>query len=219
MQLIAELRAEHALIEQVLGSLRTYVLRRASGAPESSGDGDAFVRFFQCFSGTFHHGREEEVLLPALIADAELPPGSGPAVALVDQHHAMERMLEEMVPLLRREKTPSGGDERLVELATDYSRMLWRHIDAENSVLFPEGEQRLQRSGVGELPSRPMSGEEATARSEGERLVKVYPATYDPGAIRGEGCVICPSHGTLCEGVEREWWNDWEWEAFGRGQE
>jgi len=214
MQLIAELRAEHELIEQVLGSLRTYVLRKTSGDEGSSGDGDAFVRFFRVFSGSFHHGREEEVLLPALIADAELPPGSGPAVALVDQHHTMERMLEEMDPLLRGGLKGAGSRERLLELATDYSRMLWRHIDAENSVLFTEGEQRLQRSGVAELPCRPMTDVEAAARGEGERLVKAYPGTYDPGAIRGEGCVICPSHGTLCEGVEREWWNDWEWETF-----
>jgi hypothetical protein len=40
---------------------------------------------------------------------------------------------------------------RLESLAIAYSRALWRHIDAENTVLFPEAEARLPQTGVPEL--------------------------------------------------------------------
>ena len=218
MKLIDELRAEHELIERVLGSLRTWVLRRAVGAAEAA-DGRAFARFFRLYSGAYHHGREEEILLPALVTHAELRPKSGPAVGLVDQHRSMEAILAEMEPLLLSGTLKPAQKEALEELATRYSRALWQHIDAENSVLLPESEKRLARAMVRELPTRPPTDPEAEAGAEGERLVREYPPTFDPGAIRGEGCVICPSHGVTCEGVEREWWNDWEWETFGRGQE
>ena len=218
MKLIDELRAEHELIERVLGSLRTWVGRRATGVADAA-DGRAFARFFRDFSGSYHHGREEEILLPALVAHAELRPKSGPAVALIDQHRSMEATLGEMEPLLVAETLTPVQKEALDELATRYSRALWQHIDAENSVLFPESASRLARAMIRELPTRDSKPRESEAKAEGERLAREYPQTYDPGAIRGEGCAICPSHGTICEGVEREWWNDWEWETFGRGQE
>ena len=218
MKLIDELRAEHELIERVLGSLRTWVERRVTGETDP-GEGQGFVRFFRDFSGSFHHGREEGTLLPALVAHAELRPKSGPAVALVDQHRSMEETFGEMTPLLVARTLTPPQKEALGELATRYSRALWQHIDAENSVLLPESEKRLALAMVRELDCRPMTGTEAAAREDGERLARTYPQAYDPGAIRGEGCVICPSHGVLCEGIEREWWNDWEWEAFGKGQE
>jgi hemerythrin-like domain-containing protein len=218
VKLIDELRGEHELIEGVLGSFRTWVQRRVTGQADPR-DGEGFVRFFRDFSGGFHHGREEDVLLPALVEHAELRPKSGPAVALVDQHRSMAATFEEMAPLLLAEPLTPVQKEALGELATRYSRGLWQHIDAENSVLLPESESRLARAMVRELPVRPMTPGEAAARADGERLAAAYPRAYDAGAIRGEGCVICPSHGLTCEGIEREWWNDWEWEAFGKGQE
>jgi hypothetical protein len=34
----------------------------------------------------------------------------------------------------------------------------------------------------------------------------------DPEVHRGDGCVACPSFGTTCDGLEREWWTELEWE-------
>ena len=81
-----------------------------------------------------------------------------------------------------------------------------------NSVLFPEGQERLRRFHVRELPSRPMTEAEAAAREAGLALLALYPPVPDPEAHRGDGCVSCPSYGTTCEGLEREWWTDLEWE-------
>ena len=27
-------------------------------------------------------------------------------------------------------------------------------------------------------------------------------------------CVVCPSYGLSCEGLEREWWTEQEWDDF-----
>lgn len=213
MLLIDQLRAEHELIENVVGSFRTFAERCGRGETER-GDGDGFLRFFRVFVGRYHHGREEEILFPALIAQADLAPRSGPVVSILDQHRSMARLLEELAELLQGDHTGEGRGEALVETATRYSRALCQHIDAENSVLLPESEERLSRAGVAEIPSREATDAEAAARAEGERLARLYPVRYDAGAIRGEGCVICPSYGTTCGGVEREWWNEWEWETF-----
>jgi len=91
---------------------------------------------------------------------------------------------------------------------------LWHHIDAENSVLFPECEPRLRRNGVVDLPSRGMTPDESQALEAGRALVARYPPPSDPGVMRGEGCIMCPAFGVTCRGLEREWWNEWEWDEF-----
>ena len=213
MKLLDELRAEHDLIEQVLGSLRSFVDLRVRGEGDVS-DAAAFVAFFRGYAAGFHHAREEDVLLPALVKDAELPESSGPVPALIAQHHEMAAMLRELETVLGAELATPAERERLSEIATRYSRALWAHIDAENSVLLPESEKRLRRVGVLELGGRGPTADEAAAREAGHRLVQLYTPKDDPGAIRGEGCVVCASFGIICDGVEREWWNEFEWEEF-----
>jgi len=213
MQLLDVLRQEHDLIEEVLGSLRAFVDLRARGAGEAS-DAAGFLAFFTDFAGGYHHAREEDVLFPALVDEAELPSETGPLRALRDQHHALAGTLAALGPLLGSDLANASDRTRLIELATSYSQALWAHIDAENSVLLPESEKRLRRVSVLELVDRPPRADELAARHAGERLRTRYPAMHDRDAVRGDGCVVCASFGVTCDGLEREWWNESEWEEF-----
>lgn len=211
MRLIEDLRQEHELIEQVLGSLRAFVTARLADQSDPE-DGARFLAFFRRYAGDFHHDKEELVLFRALSERAELPADRGPLAALTGEHRRMGSLLDAMEGLLGAPLAAEGDRQHLQSLAVDYSHALWRHIDAENSVLFPEGQERLRRFHIQELPSRPMTGAEASAREAGLALVLRYPPQYDPEVHRGDGCIACPSYGQTCEGLEREWWTDLEWE-------
>lgn len=213
MKLIDELAAEHELIDAAAGALRTWVELRVRGDGDPA-DGPRFVTFLRVFAAQFHHAREEDTLFVALRERAGLP-GEGPIAALCDDHvrtaallAAIERVVCDGAAL------DAAAGERLRQLALEYSHALWHHIDAENSVLFPESESRLRKCGVAELPTRAMTPEEAEARSTGEALVRRYPPIRDLSAARGDGCVCCPALSGNCRGLEREWWNEWEWEEF-----
>jgi hemerythrin-like domain-containing protein len=210
MSLIQELRDEHVVIERTLGALRTYVEARLAGNGDPA-DAEAFLSFFRLFAGRYHHAREEDTLFPALLEHLPIRPDSGPVRSLFDQHASMAKTLEEVAPLL---VSSAGQGGRLLDLSTRYRRDLLAHIDAENSVLLPESEARLFRAGVPVLAGRPPDAEERAAREGVERLFALYPPSVDSGAIRGEGCVICPSYGLTCEGLEREWWTEQEWDDF-----
>jgi hemerythrin-like domain-containing protein len=212
VKLIDDLRAEHDLIELTLGSLRTFVDGRLRGDADPA-DAEGFLLFFRLFAGDFHHAKEEETLFPALHRQADLPE-EGPIAVLTSDHRRMAALLDELGELLRVRVLDDAQRERLRSLAVEYSHGLWHHIDAENSVLLPESEARLAKKGVRELPSRPMSSEESAARATGERLIAVYPPSDDPTIVRGDGCVSCHAFGDSCRGLEREWWNEWEWEEF-----
>ena len=209
MRLIDELEAEHALIEAAVGSLRTFVGQRLRGAADPA-DGPGFIRFLRTYAGHYHHAREEETLFVALVERAQLPRG-GPIATLVKDHHDIAVLLDRIEALIALHPLDAASGDELERFAIGYSHALWRHIDAENSVLFPESEARLRKAGVPELPSRPMTGDEAAARGIGEALVARYPPMHDAAALRGDGCVCCPAMGEGCRGLELEWWNEWEW--------
>lgn len=209
MRLIDELQAEHEIIEQAAGALLTF----AGTPPEQrpAEDGASFIRFFRLFANHYHHAREEDTLFAALRDRAGLPTDRGPVATMVADHVRMAGLLDDVEQHLR------GSDARaapLVAAATAYVHALWHHIDAENSVLFPECGPRLRRNGVAELPSRGMTPDESAALEAGRALLARYPPPSDPGVIRGEGCIMCPAFGVTCRGLEREWWNEWEWDEF-----
>jgi hemerythrin-like domain-containing protein len=209
MQLIEELRAEHDLIEQVAGAFRTFARQRARGEGDPA-DGPRFMAFFRLYAGHFHHGREEDSLFASLQRDAELPGDRGPIAVLLGDHSRMGGILDRLEPIVASDP----ADAEVETLALDYTEQLWHHIDAENSVLLPESEHRLRRHGVRELPSREITAEEAAAMATGQALVQSYPPVYEPDVLRGDGCVMCPAFVDNCEGIERVWWNEHEWDEF-----
>ena len=213
MKLLDAFQAEHMLIDQVVGSFRAYVGGLVDGTADPD-DGRRFAAFFTEFAGHFHHDREERVLFHALVTEAELPANRGPVYALAREHAEMEEWLRAMTPFL--EQSPQSGDDsaRLRTLATRYSHALWRHIDAENSVLYPQAEERLRLCGIRELPDRPMCEAEAAAREGAAALLIRYPPVEDDTLTRGDGCFMCRAHGETCKGLEAEWWTELEWEEF-----
>ncbi len=213
MKLIEELRAEHVVIERTLGSLKAYVEARLTGGGDPA-DAAAYVAFFRLYAGAYHHAREEDTLFPALLAHLPIREESGPVRSLLDQHAAMARLLDGIEALLDRPLADPAARARLLDLTGRHRRDLLAHIDAENSVLLPESEARLRLAGVKDLGGREPTAAELAALGGAERLASRYPPVADAEAIRGEGCVICPSYGVSCEGLEREWWTDDEWDDF-----
>jgi hemerythrin-like domain-containing protein len=207
MELLDNLRRDHRLIEMVLGSLCGYASRRATGAADAR-DAEAYLQFFRVFAGDHHHLAEEHVLFPALVEHVGVSADRGPIAVLAAQHVSLGAQRDRLEPLLR------AGAAAAPVAALEFSRGLWAHIDAEDSVLFPEAEARLRRSSVYELPSLPLSAAATEARALGERLLIRHTPRGDGGALRGEGCVVCPAYGAGCDGLEREWWNDSEWDEI-----
>lgn len=213
MKLIDTFQDEHVLIDQVLGSFRTYVAGLLDGTADPD-DGRRFVVFFTEFAGRFHNDREERVFFDALVTDSELPSDRGPVHALTREHAEMEQWLCEMTPFLEHRPQSEDDRARLRALAIRYSQALWRHIDAENSVLYPEGAERLRRCGIRELPDQPMSEAAAATREDAASLLLRYPPVEDAVLARGDGCFMCRAYGETCDGLEAEWWTELEWDEF-----
>jgi hemerythrin-like domain-containing protein len=205
MKLLDDLRREHETIEAVASAFVAFASRPSSAG--AAADGELFLRFFRVFAGRYHHGREEQVLFPALVRETAVPADRGPLRALLDDHRAMASDVGAIAAALA-----TGDPAALRSAVMRYVSALLRHVDAETSVLFPESEARFRRACVTELPAREPDDEERAAREDGLRLVERWGSATIPGLSRGDGCACCPSFGVSCDGVEREWSSDLEWE-------
>ncbi len=207
MRLLDSLRSDHEAIEAVALAFVTFVTAGPGG--DEPADAAAFLRFFRLFAGRFHHGREEAVLLPALVRETEAAADRGPIPALVGQHRELDALLD----AIERAVSAAGFDRgRLEEPVRRYVSLLLHHIDAENSVLLPESEARFRRVSAPELECDAPEPEQQAARDAGMALAGRYPPAPLGELVRGDGCPCCPSFGVSCNGVEREWSSDLEWE-------
>ena len=198
MRLLESLEREHDFIEQVAGSLFRWA--EEEGDPQ---DAASFAHFLKAYSGGFHHSREDDILIPALVTALEVSTDSNP-IKVIQEEHALLGQLAERV---------GKGDRGA---AKQVARILWEHIDKENSVLFLEAAERLPRAGVFELEDRQMTQAEHEAEALGQELIRTYPPLEDPSFIRGDGCIACSAFTVRCRGIEAEWWNRWEWEQHFR---
>lgn len=199
--IIGQLIAEHEVVEKAVGSLYRWA---NEGQGTDPGAREAYVAFFRVWAKGFHHHQEEAILFPALIEHVEIPSDRGPLKILTDEH-------EREVELVDQLESADQGEATLAA-ARELAHLLWMHIDKENSVILPEAGERLVRSGIGSLVGLTEGPAEIEAREAAERLAARWPPMEDDDLYRGDGCMACTAYGETCGGIEKEWWNTWEWE-------
>lgn len=129
------LREEHERILEVIDAFERTV-ERAGRAEVGWATLEDFLVFFRLFVGACHHGKEEEVLFPALEAKG-LSERTGPLAVMLEEHRRGRSLVAEMSRAL---VGAEGGDPAarvaLAEAAGDYVDLIRRHIDKENPAIL-----------------------------------------------------------------------------------
>src|SRR5512142_112477 len=94
-QAIADLRNEHEAILSALNILERMAADAEAGAPVEPKDIQSFIDFLKEFADKCHHGKEEGLLFPAMIAYG-VPDRGGPIGAMMDQHENGRHLVREM---------------------------------------------------------------------------------------------------------------------------
>ncbi len=137
----AELRAEHRVIERVLGVLERLLAQPLESAPAVTAALRDCVRFFRLFADACHHGKEEDMLFPAL-ESAGIPRDGGPIGVMLHEHRLGRQYVARMAAELDGlEAGDAGARERFVAAARAYIDLLSAHIYKEDNVLFAMGER------------------------------------------------------------------------------
>lgn len=149
--------AEHRIIERVLGALERAAGRLEMGETVEPAFFSELLRFLRDFADGRHHLKEEDALVPALVA-AGLPLEEGPLAVILAEHvegRAWTRRLENAIG--RLEAAEPGAAAELVACARAYVALLRDHIMKEDRMLFPMAEHVLSgpaRERLGDVLNR-----------------------------------------------------------------
>ena len=136
------LRDEHRQILQVADALEWLLDPAAQGRTEHDPDPDFHriglcIRFIRLFADACHHGKEEDLLFPAL-ADKGLPLDSGPIAVMLHEHRLGREITATMADAI--DDARAGDDQahrRLMNAGREYVELIRGHILKEDNVLFP----------------------------------------------------------------------------------
>jgi len=133
---VTDLMNDHNAILSALDVFEKILSKLSNDNNVNSDDLLDFVDFLREFADKCHHGKEEGILFPAMIA-AGVPDRGGPIGVMMAEHiqgrgyiFNMLEALEEPEDLVRFEKAGRA-----------YIDLLRSHIQKENSVLFPMTER------------------------------------------------------------------------------
>lgn len=136
------LRAEHERILEVLEAFEETAERAERGGITWEAL-EEFLAFFRLYVGACHHGKEEDLLFPAL-EERGLPASGGPLAVMLEEHRKGRELVEAMsLELPRAREGAAGAAVRLADAAREYVDLLRRHIGKENPAVFDAADRLL----------------------------------------------------------------------------
>jgi hemerythrin-like domain-containing protein len=151
MKPTAELKIEHQAIKRMLKVMSGACSRLDAGRPVDPEHLDSIVEFIQVFADQCHHGKEEDLLFPALI-EAGFSKEHGPIAVMLAEHvkgRAHVRQVKESSAAYRAGAPGAAAD--ISRGARAYIGLLGPHIDKEDNILYPMADQALSAACQEEL--------------------------------------------------------------------
>lgn len=134
------LRVEHDVIGSMLGALQSETERVAVGAPIDAHFWKGALEFFSTFADRCHHGKEEDLLFPALIA-AGVSSESGAVACMLEDHEQSRCLIQAM-----RGAVDDNDKRALAAAGREYARVLRRNVQRENDEVFALAQQVMSRT-------------------------------------------------------------------------
>lgn len=136
-QAIEQLLSEHRTIEQLLGVLERVADRLDSKLDVSIDLFPGILEFSRSFTDGCHHGKEEEVLFPAMESHG-VARSTGPIGVMLAEHDLGRRYVNALAEAARHYAQDSAGSgAALAQSARGYATLVRQHIYKEDTVLYP----------------------------------------------------------------------------------
>jgi hemerythrin-like domain-containing protein len=140
------LKQEHRAIERMLRVLETAVQGLLSGRDIPSHFIPDAIHFIQNFADKCHHGKEEDILFPAMHQKG-FPRDVGPLAVMLHEHDEGRSYVRGMLAALEEQKAGIGNAvQRLATYANSFIQLLREHIVKEDNILFVMADQQFSES-------------------------------------------------------------------------
>ncbi len=129
MKATKQLKEEHNLIR-----FATVLLELSKNDIKNT---EKLLDFFTNFTDKCHHGKEENILFPAL-QKAGIPKEGGPIQVMLHEHEIGRDLLKQIKEDIQNLKSKQDKiyQERISQNISNYVKLLEEHIQKENNVLF-----------------------------------------------------------------------------------
>lgn len=136
-QPIDELLDEHRTIEPLLELLERVADRLDANLDVPADLFPDLLEFFLAFADRCHHGKEEEVLFPALEGHG-VSRHSGPIGVVLAEHDLGRRYVNTLAEAARHYvQSNPGSNHTLAKSARGCARLFREHFHKENTILYP----------------------------------------------------------------------------------
>ena len=152
MNAINELLAEHKAVRLTLDILKEIGQHiDATGKISNTEHVEQLFEFFSTFVDRCHHGKEEELLFPAL-EQVGVSREGGPVGVMLNEHQQGRDLVAKMKTAFSQYLEGDGNAARHFKKHADaYITLLDFHIDKENNVLFPLAVKHLSADTLVEM--------------------------------------------------------------------
>ena len=145
MKAIQELKEEHQAVKLTLQILTEIAKKLSQGYEVNLTHLEQILDFLKTFVDRCHHGKEEDLLFPAL-EKAGIPREGGPIGVMLHEHNLGREYVRNLTQGITDLKAGRiEAKARIVDNIRDYSLLLNQHIDKEDRILYPMGEKVFSR--------------------------------------------------------------------------
>jgi hemerythrin-like domain-containing protein len=144
MKATQQLKDEHQGIKIVFRILEKICEKLKADATLNTDHFEGILEFFKVFVDKCHHGKEEDLLFPAL-EEAGIP-RQGPIAVMLSEHvmgRNYVRAISEAYSGYKAGNTSASAG--LIENAERYISLMLVHIDKEDNVLYPMADSRFSK--------------------------------------------------------------------------
>ncbi|MCM8784941.1 MAG: hemerythrin domain-containing protein [Candidatus Omnitrophica bacterium] len=129
------LKEEHEVIKIILDVLEKIVDNIVSKGQVNVNHLEKIVDFIKTFADKCHHGKEEDLLFPAM-EEFGIPKDEGPIGVMLEEHDIGRNYVKKLAEAINEYKNNKNSLKDIVENASGYINLLRQHIDKENDILY-----------------------------------------------------------------------------------
>ncbi len=167
------LKNEHVEIKEMLSILDKIISKATLEQNVSVEDLEKILNFIKTFADKCHHGKEENILFPAL-EDAGIPRDGGPIAVMLIEHEEGRSYVKAMNKAVEKYKQGSRiALDEFIENARNYISLLEQHIWKEDNILFNLADQYIPIEVQVEIMDRFKEFEEKEIGEEHEKQVRM----------------------------------------------
>ena len=135
---------EHKNILFMLDILKKQNISLQNGNKPSPDDLTKIVNFLRYYADKYHHAKEEDILFPKY--ESVGVPAQGPIGVMLDEHVIGRQHIEGMLKAIEEMKAGHNSQNSFIIHANQYSSLLQGHIFKEDNILYPMGDEKMNRN-------------------------------------------------------------------------